>query len=122
MKFAFVTVWIGGLAAEEQKWPFCQPVAAELPEVTAKGRLRNPIDAFILQKLEAQKLTLAPEASKRALVRRLYFDLIGVPPSPEEVETFLKNESLDAYEKLVDKLLADPRYGERWARFWLDLA
>ena len=122
LKFAFVTVWIGGLAAEEQKWPFCQPVAAELPEVTAKGRLRNPIDAFILQKLEAQKLTLAPEASKRALVRRLYFDLIGVPPSPEEVETFLKNESLDAYEKLVDKLLADPRYGERWARFWLDLA
>ena len=119
---AVFAVLLGTLSAEEREWPFTKPVAGALPEVAAKERVRNPIDAFILRKLEAKKLSLAPEASKRTLVRRLYFDLIGVPPTPEEVEAFLKSEEADAYEKLVDKLLADPRHGERWARFWLDLA
>ena len=82
----------------------------------------NPIDAFILQKLEAKGMTPAPPASKRAVLRRVYFDLIGLPPTPEEVREFENNSAPDAYEKVVDKLLADTRYGERWARHWLDLA
>ncbi len=85
------------------------------------GWARNPIDAFILEKLEAKGLTAAPPASKRTLARRLYFDLVGMPPSPEELNAFLNDVSSDAYEKLVDRLLADPRYGERWGRHWLDL-
>jgi hypothetical protein len=79
------------------------------------------VDAFILSKLEEKALEPAPAAGRRALLRRVYFDLIGLPPSPEEVEHFINDQSADAYEKVVDKLLADRRYGERWARHWLDL-
>ena len=79
------------------------------------------MDRFILAKLEAKSLSPAPPADKRTLLRRLSFDLIGLPPSPEEVEAFVKDESPDAYEKVVDRLLASPQFGERWARHWLDL-
>ncbi len=82
----------------------------------------NPIDAFILAKLENRGLTLSPAADKVTLLRRVTFDLIGLPPTPEEVDAFLKDNSPDAYEKVVDRLLASPHYGERWARHWLDLA
>ena len=107
----------GRLVAKE--WPFAKPVAGSVPQVMAVERIRNPIDSFVLQKLEEKDLTIAPEASRQTLVRRLYFDLIGLPPSPDEVHAFVGDEDPAAYEKLVDRLLGDPRYGERWARFWL---
>lgn len=91
------------------------PVSRE-PQASA-----NPIDAFIRAKLSDKSLSLSKEADRRTLVRRLYFDLIGLPPTPEEVEAFVLDKAADAYEKLVDKLLASPRYGERWARHWLDV-
>ena len=81
----------------------------------------NPIDAFIMAKLAEKKLTLAPEADRRTLIRRLYFDLLGLPPTPEQVQAFIADKASDACERLVDKLLASPRYGERWARHWLDV-
>src|SRR5437867_1711595 len=82
----------------------------------------NPIDAFIHAKLGEQGLTASPEADKRTLLRRVYFDLIGLPPTPEEMDDFLAESSPNAYEHAVDRLLASPRYGERWARHWMDAA
>jgi cytochrome c553 len=109
-------------ARAKAHWSF-QPVRRPaVPEITDhKSRITNPIDAFLLAKLRAAGLTFAPPADKRVLVRRVYFDLIGLPPTPEEIDAFLKDDSPDAYEKLVEKLLASPHYGERWARHWLDL-
>ena len=103
-------------------WPFSPPADIKPPQVQHTNRIKNGIDQFILARLEQKGLTLAPEASPRTLVRRLYFDLIGLPPSPAEVDAFVNDTDPKAYEKLVDKLLADSRHGERWARFWLDLA
>jgi mono/diheme cytochrome c family protein len=101
-------------------WAF-QPVRRPaVPQTRHSGH--NPIDAFILTRLEAEGLSPSPEAEKVTLCRRLYLDLIGLPPSPQEVDEFLKDPSPDAYEKLVDRLLASPHYGERWGRHWLDLA
>jgi hypothetical protein len=100
---------------------FSPPVAPKVPQPKNTERVKNPIDSFILAKLEEKGYSPAPPASKRALLRRVYFDLIGLPPTEEEARTFLDDSSPDAYEKLIDKLLADPRYGERWARHWLDL-
>ena len=109
-------------AAPPAEWPFTAPQEFEPPRVQAANRVRNPIDAFVLQGLESRKLSLAPEVSKRILVRRLYYDLIGLPPTPEAVEAFVRDAAPQSYANLVDRLLKDPRYGERWARFWLDLA
>jgi hypothetical protein len=93
------------------------------PAVPAvKGHARNPIDAFLLAKLEAAGLTFSPEADRVTLLRRLSFDLIGLPPTPEEIDAFVRDPAPDAYEKVVDRLLASPHYGERGATFWLDLA
>jgi cytochrome c553 len=103
-------------------WLLQKPVAPAVPAVKNSAWVVNPIDAFILQKLEAKGMSPAPPASKRVLLRRVYFDLIGMPPTPEEVQEFETNSAPNAYENLIDKLLADPRYGERWARHWLDLA
>jgi hypothetical protein len=99
-------------------WAFRPPVR---PRVPSNGA-RNPIDAFILERLSAKQLTLAKKATKLALMRRAYFDLIGLPPSPDEAQAYLADEAPDAYEKLIDRLLTSPRYGERWARYWLDAA
>ncbi|HZZ78235.1 MAG TPA: PSD1 and planctomycete cytochrome C domain-containing protein, partial [Gemmataceae bacterium] len=109
---------------EEERafWSF-QPIRnPEPPRVKGQDRVRTPIDAFLLAKLEAKGLTFSPEAGKRTLIRRLSFDLTGLPPTPKEVDDFLKDESADAYERLVDRLLASPQYGERWGRHWLDIA
>ncbi|QDT73552.1 hypothetical protein I41_27410 [Lacipirellula limnantheis] len=103
-------------------WPFVALGDVKPPEVQHADRVSNGIDKFILARLEDKGLSLAPQASPRTLVRRVYFDLIGLPPTPAEVESFVSDADPRAYEKLVDKLLADTRYGERWARFWLDLA
>jgi hypothetical protein len=103
-------------------WWSLQPVArATPPEVKNHGRMANPIDAFILTRLDAEGLTPAPPADARVLIRRLYLDLIGLPPTAEEVEAFAADHSLTAYERLVNQLLASPHYGERWARHWLDV-
>lgn len=90
------------------------------PQQTAT--LRTPIDAFVLRRLRAKGLTLAPRADRRTLIRRIYFDLLGLPPSPRAVEEFVGAPTFDAYERLVDRLLASPHFGERWARYWLDAA
>jgi hypothetical protein len=103
-------------------WLLHKPAAPTAPQVKNAAWVANPIDAFVLQKLEANGMKPAPPANKRALLRRVYFDLIGLPPTAEQVRDFETNTAPDAYEKVVDKLLADSRYGERWARHWLDLA
>jgi hypothetical protein len=115
--------WSGGATktAAPSWWSFQKPVRPPVPKVADAARVRNPIDAFILAKLDEKKLKLAPEADRRTLARRAYFDLHGLPPTPEQVEEFVNDKSPDAYEKLVDRLLASPRYGERWGRYWLDL-
>jgi mono/diheme cytochrome c family protein len=107
---------------DREFWAFQPPRAIAVPTVRHADRVRNPIDAFLLQKLEEKGLTLAPEADRATLLRRVSFDLTGLPPEPAEVETFLADRAPDAYEKVVDRLLASPRYGERWGRFWLDAA
>lgn len=104
------------------EWAY-QPVTHPRPPKpqTATVTLRNPIDNFVLTRLESKGLTFAVEADRRTLIRRIYFDLIGLPPSPDDIESFLKDRSPDAYEKLVDRLLASPQFGERMAIGWLDL-
>jgi hypothetical protein len=103
------------------QWPYDKPSKKPMPQVRLQDRVRNPIDAFILAKLEEKGIAPAAPAEKRVLARRVYYDLIGLPPTPGELDSFLSDSSPNAYEKLVDKLLADPRYGERWGRHWLDL-
>ena len=103
-------------------WPWTGLKAPEIPQVRQDQWVKNPIDAFILAKLESRKLTPASPASKRLLLRRLYFDLIGLPPTPEQMRRFTSDPSPDAYRQEIDRLLRDPRYGERWARHWLDIA
>src|SRR5215813_9847308 len=106
----------------EKHWAFVAPVRPPTPEVKNKAWARNPIDAFILARLERENLAPSPEADKITLLRRLSLDLIGLPPTPEEVDAFLKDTSSRAYEKQVERLLASPHYGERWGRLWLDAA
>lgn len=106
---------------DEQWWSLTPLNRPEAPEVEAKAEVRNPIDAFILNRLEAEGLQPAEEADRRTLIRRVTYDLTGLPPTPEEINAFLSDEHPDAFERVVDRLLASPRYGERWARRWLDL-
>jgi hypothetical protein len=104
-------------------WSFKAPVRPPRPPIKhAPLRLTNPIDAFIVARLEKENLTLSPEASKTTLIRRLSLDLIGLPPTPKEVDDFVNDPSPDAYEKVVERLLASPHYGEQWGRHWLDVA
>ena len=104
-------------------WWSLQPlVRPQPPAAVDPASVSNPIDAFLQAKLVEKKLGLSPAADRRTLIRRLYFDLIGLPPTPEEVRQFAADESADAYKNLVQKLLASPHYGERWARHWLDVA
>jgi mono/diheme cytochrome c family protein len=103
-------------------WSFQPPVRPDVPAVKHQALVRNPIDAFLLQKLEAKSLIYSREADRLALMRRAYLDLIGIPPTPAEIDAYQKDRSTDAYEKLVDRLLASSHYGERWGQHWLDLA
>ncbi|HYW70225.1 MAG TPA: DUF1549 domain-containing protein, partial [Pyrinomonadaceae bacterium] len=102
-------------------WAFRPPRKTNPPRVTQPGWGDNPVDAFLLAKMKAKGLKPSPRADRRTLIRRAYLDLTGLPPGPEEVEAFVKDSSPGAWERLIDRLLAGPHYGERWARHWLDL-
>lgn len=110
------------MAEARKHWAFQPVVKPAVPKAKAAKQVATPVDAFILAKLEEKKLGLAPAADKRTLLRRVTYDLTGLPPTPEEVEAFVKDGTPDAYARVVERLLASPRYGERWGRFWLDVA
>lgn len=114
-------VEIADRAAPPSWWAFRMPDRASVPPVSDEGWVRNPIDAFVIAKLDEHGLEHSPPAGRGALARRAYFDLHGLPPSPSEVRRFVEDESEDAFERLVDRLLESDRYGERWGRYWLDL-
>jgi hypothetical protein len=114
--------WAGEGGKFRDHWSFISPKQAEMPKVRQGDWPKSPIDYFVLTKLEANGLKPSPPADRYTLVRRVYLDLIGLPPMPEEADGFVNDKSPDAYEKLVDRLLQSPHYGERWARRWLDLA
>jgi hypothetical protein len=124
--YPFGVLWaLGGsvaMAGDPEHWAFMPPRRPPVPAVTEASWAKNPIDAFIRARLEHQSLPHAPEADRATLLRRLSFDLTGLPPTPDQVDEFLLDGSPLAYERLVDRLLASPRYGERWGQHWLDLA
>ncbi len=110
--------WVAAGAIYEPHWAFVKPQRAAIP----KSDFQNPIDAFVQARLKKEGLALSPETDRASLIRRTSLDLIGLPPTPEEVDAFVNDRAPDADERLVDRLLASPQYGERWARRWLDLA
>lgn len=114
--------WVAAGARYEKHWAYVPPRQAPIPSVQNTSWPRTAIDHFVLARLEAEGLSPAPEADRATLVRRLSLDLTGLPPTFEEADAFINDAAPDAYERLVDRLLASPRYGERWARRWLDLA
>jgi hypothetical protein len=119
---ALLKRWVTEGAEYQPHWAFVAPQRAELPKVKKPAWIRNPVDQFILARLELEKLKPAPEADRRTLVRRVSLDLTGLPPTPELVAAFLTDPAPDAYERLVDRLLASPQWGEHRARYWLDAA
>ncbi|HWY65300.1 MAG TPA: DUF1549 domain-containing protein, partial [Rhizomicrobium sp.] len=121
-EIALLRRWIAQGAPWENYWAFVPPKPQALPEVQRKDWVRRPLDRFILARLEKEHLAPAAEAAKAELLRRVSLDLTGLPPTPAELEAFLADTSKDAYEKQVNRLLASPAYGERWASLWLDLA
>jgi hypothetical protein len=120
-------VWPDGVTLHERQtdarlwWSYQSVQRPTVPEVKQSQWVRNPIDRFILAKLEAHELQPSAEADRRTLIRRLSFDLLGLPPTPNEIEDFVKSRKPNAYEELVDRFLDSPHYGERWARHWLDI-
>lgn len=114
--------WIAQGAVYKPHWAFVKPQRPRLPSVRNAKWIRNGIDSFILARLEKEGLAPAPQADRYTLLRRLSLDLTGLPPTPDEVTAFMQDTSPTAYEKVVDRLLASPHYGEKWARMWLDLA
>jgi hypothetical protein len=114
--------WITAGAAYQLHWSFIPPVKAELPKLKNRAWVRNPIDAFVLAELEENGLGPAPAADRRSLARRLTLDMTGLSPDPADIEAFVLDRSPDAYEKIVSRLLASPRWGEHRARYWLDAA
>jgi mono/diheme cytochrome c family protein len=108
--------------ADRHFWSFQPLKRAEPPSLKSQGWCRTPIDRFIMAKLEGKGLAANTAADRGKLIRRAYFDLIGLPPTPAEVEAFIADSAPDVYDKLIDRLLASPHYGERWGRHWLDLA
>ncbi len=132
-EIARIAAWIdaGAQGAEDvsgqpqapgRHWAYLPPRRPAVPAVKNAAWVRSPIDAFVLARLEREGLSPSPEAPKQTLVRRLSLDLVGLPPTPQEIDAYVADPSPRAYEALVDRLLASPRYGERWARPWLDLA
>jgi hypothetical protein len=113
--------WQTRVDAGRKSWAFTAPREPAVPAVADAGWCKSPIDHFILAKLEAKGLRPAPPADRRTLIRRTFFDLIGLPPTPNEVEAFVQDDTPNAFEKVIDRLLARPQYGQRWARHWLDV-
>ncbi len=118
---AVLKKWVEQGAKWQGHWAFIKPVRAAVPNVAEPGFTRNEIDRFVLAKLQAAGLKHAAEADRVTLIRRLSFDLTGLPPTPEDVDKFVSDTSPDAYEKLVERVLESPHYGERMALYWLDL-
>jgi mono/diheme cytochrome c family protein len=108
--------------SDRRFWSFQPPANVRAPVAQRKSRLRNPIDAFIERRLEQNGMNSAAEADRLTLIRRASLDLTGLPPEPEAIQAFLADRESNAYERLIDGLLASPHYGERWARYWLDVA
>ncbi len=121
-QIATLKSWIDEGAEYKETWSFVKPVRPVLPAVKNNAWVRNPIDRFILARVEAAGLSPAPEADRRTLARRVSLDITGLPPPPAGVEAFVNDKTPDAYQKLVDRLLASPRYGEHRAHYWLDAA
>ncbi len=121
-QIALLRQWIKEGAKWEDYWAFVPPAPQPLPEVKHAGWVRQPLDRFVLARLEKEGIEPSPEADKAAELRRVSLDLTGLPPTPAEEAAYLGDTSPGAYEKQVDRLLASPRYGERWASMWLDLA
>ena len=121
-QIATIKSWVDQGAKWAMHWSLVPPKAQQLPTISDEKWCRNGIDRFVLSKLEPKKMHPAPEARKETLLRRVTLDLTGLPPMPAELDDFVKDESANAYEKVVDRLLASPRYGERMASIWLDLA
>ena len=117
-----LTAWVAAGADYRPHWAFVKPERPAMPEAANDGWARNGIDRFVRSRLHEKGLAPSPEADRATLCRRVHLDLVGLPPTPAELAAFLADEAPDAYERLVDRLLASPRYGERWARRWLDLA
>lgn len=114
--------WVKAGGEYRDHWAYVVPQKAPLPKVKNRGWAKNAIDAFVLETLEKQGLSPSAPADRYTLVRRVYLDLVGLPPTLEEADAFVNDRASDAYERLVDRLLASPNYGERWGRRWLDLA
>jgi hypothetical protein len=111
-------------AVERRHWAFQKRTTPEVPafsDPADQAWVKNPVDAFVLARLKKAGLRPAPEADRRTLIRRATFTLIGLPPTPEEVEAFVQDRSPQAWEKVIDRLLASPHYGERWGQHWLDV-
>jgi hypothetical protein len=121
-QIAALRTWVEQGASWQTHWAFEKPVKRPLPEVNDRSWTRNPIDSFVLARLEREAMKPAPEADRATLVRRVCLDLTGLPPTPELAAAYFADPAPDAYERLVDRLLRSPAYGERWARMWLDLA
>src|SRR5262249_54530187 len=128
LSLACLTAWFAiacPVRAEDTakgEWWSLKPLARPaIPTIKDTARVRNAIDTFILAKLENLGLAPSPEADRKTLIRRVTFDLIGLPPTPQEIESFANDAGPDAYERLVGRLLASPTYGQRWARHWLDV-
>jgi hypothetical protein len=121
-QIALIGKWIEQGGAYEKHWAFEPPVRPSTPEVKKKDWPKTDLDRFILAKLESKQLTPASEAPKETLIRRVTLDLTGLPPTPAEVDSFLADQQPNAYDKLVERLLGSPRYGEHMARYWLDVA
>ncbi len=109
-------------AHTQHHWAFAPVANPAPPAVQQAKQVQTPIDAFVLARLEANGLAMAPKAARRTLIRRAYYDLIGLPPSPEQVEAFVNDPAPTAFDRVIEQLLASPHYGERWGRYWLDVA
>ncbi len=121
-QIGILKAWVDSGAKWGRHWAWDAPSRPQVPALPASAKVRNPIDGFVLARLKAEGLEPRPEATKAELIRRVSLDLTGLPPDPAEVKRFLADDAPDAYEKLVDRLLASPRYGERMAWDWLDAA
>ncbi len=116
------TIDAASFSTDDTHWAYQPLSTSPPPEFSSRDWVNNPVDAFIAARLESKNLVPTPEADKRTLIRRAMIDVLGLPPAPEEVADFLADEHPDAYERMIDRLLASPHFGERWARHWLDLA